>query len=88
MINPKATFQQNAAYKGWQDVCDSPVFHAAAQASIALMLLNKPSAPDLGTAAALHHRMEGAKEFLAILSSLSLPPEIPKKIPNRNLTPT
>lgn len=85
MIDPKKKFQEQLFTKGWTDVADSGLFHAAGEAALAQMVLNQSFASDLSSAAAAHYKIQGAKDFLGILMSLGLKPESRKTAPIGNL---
>lgn len=86
MITPKASFQRDDRNKPWQDVVDNPLFHRAAEAALAQMTINTPPSVDLQ--AATHFRIQGAKDFLSVLMSLSLKPEPTKSSLYPNLKQT
>jgi hypothetical protein len=71
MIDPRRSFKDSDHGKNWLDVVDSARFQAAVSAALIQMQLTLPHPPDMGTAAAYHFRMEGAKQFLQILMSLT-----------------
>lgn len=85
MIDPKKKFQEQLFTKGWTDVADSGLFHAAAEAALAQMALNQSFAGDMASAAAAHYKIQGAKDFLGILMSLGLKPEPRKTVSVGNL---
>jgi hypothetical protein len=78
-LTPKATFltKPGAANKHAEQVL-SPEFQEAAMTALAQYAVNLSSAPDMGTAAAHHWKMQGAKEFLNTLLSLHEKTEPPK----------
>lgn len=85
MIEPRQNFQQGPYAKSWLDLADSAQFQSAAQAALAQMQINLSGAADMGSAAAFHFRMEGAKQFLQVLMSLTEPPKQANKPPGVNL---
>ena len=60
-------------------------FQATLETALIQYELNQGIAPDMGTAAASHWRMVGAREFVNVLLNLSEPPTEPPKKPRQNL---
>lgn len=83
MLTPRETFQRSPLAKGWQDVCDSSQFQAAANAALLELTLRNRNSPDLATSAAAQKKLEGAILLLEILMSLALPAP-PLRAPGSN----
>lgn len=81
MITPKSDFQKHPQFaKGWQTLVDSAQFQEAVYAAkLEMDLQNRNTAQDMGTAAALHWRTQGALQFLDILMNLTRSTVIPKR---------
>ena len=77
-FDPKKAFNESEHAKAWHDLVASKGFHAAAEAALANMVLNFPSANELATAAANDWRMQGARRFLTELMNLTEPGSTPK----------
>lgn len=87
MIEPKKDFQASAFSKGWLDLTDTKQFQAAVQTTLLEMNLRRKHSHDLATSGAWQKEMEGAMEFLDILTSLTRKdPEPPPKA-DYNLKP-
>jgi hypothetical protein len=85
MLTPRETFKKSDAAKGWLNLVDSTQFQSAATAAMMEMQLSLPRAPDMGTAAAYHWELEGAKRFLSILMGLTASAPEPRTVPRQNL---
>ena len=73
MIEPKKRFEEQAKAAGWRwlDTADAEMFQSAALAALAQMTINNSGPPDMASAASYAWRLEGAKQFLAILTGLT-----------------
>ncbi len=83
MITPRESFSKSPFAKGWLDLCDSKQFEAAAQAALLEMQLRFRNTTDAGTTVACQKKMEGAIQFLEILTGLTLPPA-PSRAASKN----
>ncbi len=71
-IKPKESFcTDKRMASAWSEMSASTVFEGAASAAMLQMVQNLPSPPDLASAASYAYRLEGAKQFLQILMSLT-----------------
>lgn len=84
-IEPTKNFcDRNTNRKGWQDITDTAIFNEAVQAALVQYQMNMPAASDMGNAAAIAMRLQGAREFAHLLTHLAdAPKEIsPRPTPN------
>lgn len=85
MITPRDSFRKSDLAKRWLDVVDGSQFQSAANTALLEMTLRNSNPQDMGTAASFQWRMEGAKQFLAILMGLTLEEQAPKTPLPQNL---
>lgn len=87
-ISPRARFQSDAnRCKAWQAWVDSSEFQTAIEAALVQTQFNLPvvSSSDPHACAANHHRMDGARQFAAILLNLADKQPLPAARPTGNL---
>lgn len=87
MINPKERFQKSPYAKQFSDLTASEAFHQACEASLIQMSLNMARGNNLSEAWDHHSRLQGAKEFLEILLTLSDPVTEHARLPSKSLKP-
>lgn len=78
-FSPKDTFAKSASAQPWTDVASSALFREAAGVALLQMQSNIGMAVSRETAEANCYKLEGARQFLAILMNLTTPPEEPRK---------
>jgi len=83
MITPREEFRKTPYATGWQDVCDSKQFEAAAYAALLEMALLNRNTQDFASTAAAQKKLEGAMAFLDIFMSLTSPAPESKSVHNR-----
>lgn len=74
MLAPRKTFREDdrIVLKNWQNLVDSALFVKGAETALLEMAIRNTNPPDMASAASYQHRMDGAKQFLAILMGLAL----------------
>lgn len=70
-IDHRKTFRDSVHAKPWNNISASSDFQAAANAAMLIILESMPPPQDMGTAAANAYRVQGARQFLGIITSLT-----------------
>ena len=84
-LNPKAQFQKGSLAKAHVDLVVQDGFLTTLNTTLAHMELCQGTAPDMGSAAAAHWKMVGAREFISHLLNLAEPGEQKREGPKQNL---
>jgi hypothetical protein len=84
-LDSRKNFLLRPDAKTWTDVVDSEKFQAAATAALVIMQSSMGTAPDLPTSSAYYWRLEGARQYLHILMSLTEPKAPAVQKPKDNL---
>lgn len=80
-FSPKSNFAKGPHAASWAEIAASTMFREAGSAAMLDMQAKFPYTLQAGDAAANHWRMEGARQFFAILMHLTTPPEEKAAVP-------
>lgn len=84
MKSARERFIASAHRKIWHDITGTSAFEAAADTALLALTQSFGEAKDATESAAINYRIEGARAFLSILSNLTEPIPVPRRI-NDNL---